>query len=125
MSVETCVKFNGSIDDIRFEVNSAVILETSYPVLVEASDILKQYPGIAIEVQAHSDSTASDLYNLELSERRAAAIKDFLVQQGILPERIIAKGYGESQPRASNETLEGRALNRRVEFKIIDNLVCE
>ncbi|MFQ3230338.1 OmpA family protein [Reinekea sp.] len=125
MTVETCAKFNGSIDDIRFEVNSAVIVETSYPLLIEASENLKQFPEIVIEVQAHSDSTASDSYNLELSERRAGAIKEFLVQQGIDSERIVAKGYGESQPRASNETAEGRALNRRVEFKLIDNLACE
>ena len=123
--LDTCTTFNGSLDDIRFEVNSAIIVETSYPILIEASDSLASYPEIMLEVQAHTDSTASDSYNMELSERRANAIKVYLEQQGIAPERIIAKGYGESLPRATNDTEEGRALNRRVEFKIIDNSVCE
>jgi outer membrane protein OmpA-like peptidoglycan-associated protein len=82
------------------------------------------FPSIELEIQAHTDSTASEEYNLDLSIRRAETIKLFLQGQGIQAEQLIATGFGESQPRATNDTLEGRALNRRVEFKVLSDKSC-
>ncbi|MBU2862592.1 OmpA family protein [Reinekea forsetii] len=122
--IATCATFNGSIDEIRFEVDSDVITKASYPALLEASEALVQFQSIKLEIQAHSDSSASEAYNLDLSERRANAVKAFLVEQGVSEQRLIATGYGESKPRATNDTKEGRALNRRVEFRVIDESAC-
>ncbi len=72
-----------------------------------------------IEIAGHTDSVGSEMYNLRLSEARANAVRDYLIQHGISPDRLIAKGYGESRPIAPNTTREGRAKNRRVEFTVI------
>ena len=78
-----------------------------------------------IEVQAHTDYKGSGEANLKLSEQRALSVKNYLVSQGVSEKRLIAKGYGESQPIADNKTEEGRAKNRRVELKVIKNDVTE
>ncbi len=122
---QTCQIFNGAIDAIQFQVDSADLTPQSETALNETAKQLMAYPAIAIEIQAHTDSTASEEYNLDLSNRRADRIKSYLQEQGIAPERLIAKGFGETQPRATNETEAGRSLNRRVEFKIIDSTICE
>jgi OOP family OmpA-OmpF porin len=77
---------------------------------------LKTNPTLTGEVQGHTDSTASAEYNQELSEARAKAVRDYFIKQGIAPGRIQAVGYGETRPVASNDSPEGRALNRRVEL---------
>ncbi|MFN7014845.1 MAG: OmpA family protein, partial [Bacteroidia bacterium] len=74
---------------------------------------------IKIEISGHTDNVSSDEFNLRLSENRAKAVVEFLVQNGIAKERLTYKGYGKSQPIATNDTEEGRQENRRVEFKII------
>lgn len=71
-----------------------------------------------IEIGGHTDYTGSDAYNQTLSQKRASAVRAYLISQGISAERLTAKGYGEAKPIASNETEEGKAENRRVEFKI-------
>jgi outer membrane protein OmpA-like peptidoglycan-associated protein len=75
---------------------------------------------LRIEVQAHSDNSGDAAYNQYLSEERANSVRDYLIAKGIAPDRIEAKGYGESQPIADNDTREGRAANRRVELKVIE-----
>jgi outer membrane protein OmpA-like peptidoglycan-associated protein len=122
---EVCETFNGTIDDVRFEIDSAVILDSSFPVLNEVAQNLALYPEVIIGIQAHSDSTGTDSYNLDLSNRRALSIKAFFVERGISADRLSVEGYGESLPKATNSTREGRALNRRVEFKTIDTQECE
>lgn len=108
---------------IHFKSGSAEILPESYPILDEAAKILKENPTIIVEVQGHTDSRGSARYNLKLSQRRAEAVVKYLVEKhGIDPKRLIPKGYGESRPIASNATPEGRALNRRVEFKILGEI---
>ena len=77
---------------------------------------MKANPKLTGEVQGHTDSTASAEHNQKLSEARAKAVRDYFIQQGIASERVRAKGYGETQPVASNDTPEGRAKNRRVEL---------
>jgi len=82
---------------------------------------LNDNPNLEIEIGGHTDNIGSVAYNLELSRERAKAVTLYLVSKGIRISRIKFKGYGRSIPIASNETEEGRQLNRRVEFKIIKN----
>ena len=99
---------------VFFDSDQAVIKDTR--ALDEAVAILKANPKLTGEIQGHTDSTASADYNQKLSEARARAVRDYYIRQGIAPERIRAIGFGETRPAASNDTLEGRALNRRVEL---------
>jgi OOP family OmpA-OmpF porin len=85
-------------------------------VLDEAVAIMKANPKITGEVHGHTDSTGSEAHNQRLSEARANAVRDYFIKQGIAPERVRAKGFGETMPVASNDTAEGRAMNRRVEL---------
>jgi OOP family OmpA-OmpF porin len=92
----------------------------SYPALMEAAQIMKDNPDIQVELQGHTDSLGSDAFNQKLSEKRAYAVMNWLVQfGGIDAKRITAKGYGESKPITSNDTDEGRQLNRRTDFVIL------
>lgn len=109
---------------VYFESDKFEIRPEFYPVLDGAvktiNTILSRGSSIAIEVQGHTDNVNTDAYNLKLSEERANAVKNYLVtKHGIESERLITKGYGESKPVASNDTEEGRAKNRRVEFLIL------
>lgn len=81
--------------------------------------MLEMNPTIKIKVQGHTDSIGSEQYNLDLSPKRADAVRDYLIKRGVGADRLIAKGLGESVPIATNDTPEGRAENRRVEFKPI------
>lgn len=105
---------------VYFDFDEATVHPASRPVLEEAARILVENPTIKVEIQGHTDSRGSDKYNLGLSERRARAVVNYLVQElGADGGRLKAKGYGESRPVADNSTDAGRALNRRVEFVII------
>lgn len=109
------------LDQVKFRVDSAEILPTkdSAEVLSAVAAILKEHPELRrIRIEAHTDSTASDLYNIGLSKRRAASVVAWLRGIGIEAERLTSVGLGESQPMATNETPEGRYQNRRVEFHI-------
>ncbi len=89
------------------------------PTLNEIAQTLRAYPSTMIDVYGHTDSTGTEAYNQTLSERRAQAVANYLIAQGISSARIATRGYGELQPIASNETEEGRAANRRVELRIV------
>jgi len=121
---DTCEQFSGAIDAIQFEVDSDQLTIDSETLLIESAKTLKKFLGMKIAIQAHTDSTASDEYNKDLSNRRAGTIKQFFEDQGIAPDRLVAVGFGESQPRATNETEAGRALNRRVEFNVLSETIC-
>jgi outer membrane protein OmpA-like peptidoglycan-associated protein len=82
---------------------------------------LNDYPNTNIEIQGHTDSRGTDEYNMGLSQRRAGAVRDYLVAQGISASRLTTRGFGESAPAYSNDTPEGMAQNRRVEFLITAN----
>ncbi len=120
VKVGTTVTLKG----IYFDFNKATIrFPESQEALQAAYNILKENPTIKVEIQGHTDNVGSDEYNQRLSEQRAWAVVNYLVQQmGVDPARLIAKGYGESMPKAPNDTPEGRALNRRVEFVVIGEL---
>jgi outer membrane protein OmpA-like peptidoglycan-associated protein len=104
---------------VFFEFGKATLRTESYPALAEAAQIMKDNPDIWVEIQGHTDNVGSDKGNLTLSEKRAYAVMNWLVQLGgIDAQRLTARGYGKTQPVASNDTEEGRQLNRRVDFVI-------
>ena len=105
---------------VFFEFGEAELLPVSQRVLRTVADVLVRYPDLQIEVGGHTDAISSDAFNLELSRRRAGAVAAFLIANGIRGERITSVGYGEARPVATNETETGRALNRRVEFVVVD-----
>jgi OOP family OmpA-OmpF porin len=108
--------------NIHFETAKWTILPESLPILDEIGSILIQWPRLRIEIGGHADARGSDAYNLDLSEKRANAVLDYL--NGKFPQitrdQYSAKGYGERVPVASNSTVEGMARNRRVEFKVLN-----
>lgn len=109
--------------DIHFEYNSALIRRSddSYRTIGLVARFLTQNPQIRmVEIHGHTDDRGSDPYNDSLSFRRASAVRRALIDRGISPNRLVAFGHGERQPRASNETIQGRALNRRVEFRVVE-----
>ncbi|MCG8699372.1 MAG: OmpA family protein [Bacteroidales bacterium] len=106
-----------NITSILFETNSATIMEESYDDVRFLAEFLESVPDFKIKIAGHTDSVGNDDYNQKLSERRAASLKRMLVQKhGIESSRIGTLGFGESKPIADNETVHGRALNRRVEI---------
>jgi outer membrane protein OmpA-like peptidoglycan-associated protein len=104
---------------VQFELRKVTIAATSLPLLREIARILRTHPAVRIEVQGHTDGIGDPAANLALSQQRAEAVREFLIAQGIAAERLRARGYGATQPRASNDTPLGRAKNRRVEFVIV------
>jgi outer membrane protein OmpA-like peptidoglycan-associated protein len=113
--------------NILFNVDSAVILPDYFkPVRYETLDriaaILNSCPGTPFEIAGHTDSDASEAYNIDLSQRRVAAVLRALTERGVDTTGFIARGYGESQPIASNATAAGKAQNRRVEFRLLDDV---
>jgi OOP family OmpA-OmpF porin len=105
---------------LGFTFASAVVPETVRMRLDRtAQQLLDEYGSAKIEVAGHTDGAGPEAYNQRLSEERAASVKQFLVERGVPAERISVVGYGESQPRAGNDTVEGRRLNRRVEVKTV------
>jgi outer membrane protein OmpA-like peptidoglycan-associated protein len=105
---------------IFFAFNKAKIKERSYPILNEIAQALKDHPKWKIEIQGHTDDRGSARYNQKLSEKRAFAVYKFLISKGIEPDRMTYIGYGEERPIEDNATEEGRAVNRRVEFHIVN-----
>jgi len=107
------------LHDINFESDSSKLLASSKAELDRVAAGLRGQPTMGLIIEGHTDATGPDAYNLTLSKLRAKAARDYLVSQGIESSRLQAEGYGESRPIASNKTKEGRAENRRVEFKVI------
>ncbi len=105
---------------IYFATAKAKIKTVSYPLLNEVAQAMEDHPKIKVRIEGHTDSRGSDSYNLKLSDARANSVRDYLIRRGVDPDRMIAKGYGESVPIADNRTSAGRSQNRRVEFVIID-----
>lgn len=107
------------LKDIFFEFDKSTLLQQSYFELLRLKTLLEVYPSMHIEIRGHTDNRGSTQYNLRLSESRAQAVVDYLVGKGINPKRLQFKGYGKSLPVDTNDTEEGRANNRRVEFRIL------
>ena len=109
------VTFKG---DVTFDTNSTVVKPGLYSEIDRVAGVLKRYPQTLIRVEGHTDSVGTAEYNMDLSLRRANAVKNLLVQRGVDSSRIQTIGYGESMPVATNDTEAGRQRNRRVEIKI-------
>lgn len=107
---------------ILFASGKATITgKRSFQVLDEVIQVLKDYPSIKkLRIEGHTDSVGNDAFNMRLSQARAEAVQDYLIKEGIDPDRLEAVGYGESRPVASNATAKGRAQNRRTEFNIVE-----
>ena len=105
--------------EVSFDFNSAKIKATFRPPLDKIAEILNRYPRTQIVIVGHTDSVGAEQYNLDLSSRRAIAVADYLVQRGVSLSRIGTEGHGELEPRASNDTADGRAQNRRVEVFVV------
>jgi len=109
------------INDIHFATNSANFDKASLFILDNFVDFLKENPKIKIGIQGHTDNVGDPKFNMELSQKRAQAVRDYLILMGIKQSRIVfTKGFGETKPIATNYTSEGRAKNRRTEFVIVD-----
>lgn len=108
-----------TVVDVLFASGSAEIKSQSYPNLDNMVSILKNKSSMEIEIAGHTDNIGNDQANQALSQRRAEAVKKYLVSHGISESRIVAKGYGESRPVESNDTEEGRAKNRRTEVWVL------
>src|SRR3990172_3160376 len=102
--------------DILFATDSAVLGSDARTSLEQAGQVFAEYPKTAIVIQGHTDSTGGEEHNQSLSERRATAVRNHLIQRGIDAGRMVAIGYGESQPVAGNDTPDGRQMNRRVDI---------
>ncbi len=103
--------------NVLFDLNKAGIRAEARPVLDGIADWLRRHPDVGLLIEGHTDDTGSERWNQELSERRAASAKEYLVSKGVSGNRITTVGKGESDPHVPNDSPENRALNRRVEFK--------
>jgi outer membrane protein OmpA-like peptidoglycan-associated protein len=104
---------------VNFEFNKSILTAKAQTILDRVAASLKKRPDVKVEIAGHCDWVGSDAYNLKLSDRRAASVRAYLISKGVQAENLTSKGYGESMPMATNETDEGRALNRRVELRRI------
>lgn len=109
-----------ALNGVTFEFDQARLRPDAQTILDDASAILRRYPDMKVEVAGHTDSMGSDSYNQKLSERRAAAVREYFVERGIAPAQMSVRGYGEAEPEVSNETEAGRERNRRVELRILN-----
>lgn len=115
---DVIVRVNYAADNIYFATGKYVLLSRSFKGLNEVATILKETPALRLVIDGHTDNVGSDASNQTLSDNRAAAVKAYLVKQGIDESRLISTGYGESKPIADNTTAAGRQKNRRVEMKL-------
>jgi len=104
--------------DVLFDYNSADLRREAQTPLADLAANFSRYPNEQIDIDGHTDSTGTEEANIGLSQRRADAVRDFLVDHGVLVQNVHAYGYGASRPRATNDTPEGRQLNRRVEIHV-------
>jgi outer membrane protein OmpA-like peptidoglycan-associated protein len=107
-----------NMSDVLFDTGSSTLKTGAREKLAKISGIVLAHPGLNLQIEGHTDSVGSDEFNQQLSERRADSVRDFLAQQGLPGSSIAARGYGKTQPVASNDTPEGRQRNRRVEIVV-------
>ena len=115
-----CALFEGAVEGVEFRSGSDELTAEAESVLDGVAATLAEYPGITIAVEAHTDNTGAAEANLQLSRRRAVAVARHLVSRGIEADGLRPRAFGESQPRVSNATPEGRASNRRVELGVVE-----
>ena len=109
----------GMTSATAFDIDSSQIQTGFHSTLEKISVVLNKYGKTELVIVGHTDSTGSDAYNQALSERRASSVENYLLARNVIPQRLSAYGKGESQPLASNQTVEGRLINRRVEIYVV------
>ena len=107
-----------NMSDVLFDTGSSTLKPGAREKLAKISGIVLAHPGLTLQIEGHTDSVGSDDFNQQLSERRADSVRDFLASQGVQPSSMTAKGFGKTQPVASNDNAEGRQRNRRVELVV-------
>jgi outer membrane protein OmpA-like peptidoglycan-associated protein len=105
-----------NMSDVLFDTGSSTLKPGAREKLAKISGIVLAHPGLSLQIEGHTDSVGTDEFNQELSGRRADAVRDYLAQEGVPASSMIAKGFGKTQPVATNDTPEGRQRNRRVEL---------
>jgi outer membrane protein OmpA-like peptidoglycan-associated protein len=120
VDAKTLEVFSRAMNDVRFETSSNRLKQSSQAVLNEVVDIMKANPSYNVRISGHTDSVGNSESNQSLSERRAAAVVNYLVGKGISQTRLSSVGFGETSPIADNNTAEGRRLNRRVELRVVN-----
>ena len=111
------------MSDVLFDTGRYTLKPGAREKLAKISGIVLAHPGLKLEVEGHTDSVGGDDYNQKLSEQRAAAVRDFLVSEGVSSNLVTAKGFGKAQPVASNDTAAGRQRNRRVEMVVSGDII--
>lgn len=115
--------FEKALTGIQFETGKDIIKPISYPILDQVVKAMKENPTYNLAINGHTDNVGDPVKNMELSKKRAAAVKKYLVNKGVEEKRMIENGYGDTIPVADNKTSAGRAKNRRVEFKVIFEII--
>jgi OOP family OmpA-OmpF porin len=110
-----------TLGGVNFAFDSAQLTPESRTVLDSVAAGLAEHPRLRVEMQGHTDSVGSEAYNMSLSQRRADAVRNYVISRGVPAAQVEARGYGESRPVADNRTAEGRARNRRVDMRVLDN----
>lgn len=105
-------------NEVLFDFDSSALRASSRDTLSSLAQNIRKYPDTILDVEGHTDSTGTERYNQQLSERRAATVADYLIDQGVPASSITVWGFGETRPRNSNDTPAGQQLNRRVEIRI-------
>ncbi len=118
ISVVEAAVFDEALYGVEFESGSAIIRKKSYPILDKIFDIMQQRNNLFFEIEGHTDNSGNAKDNMKLSQERSKAVYNYLVKKGVANNRLLPKGYGESQPLVTNNSTENRAKNRRVQFKI-------
>jgi len=107
-----------NMSDVLFDTGSYTLKPGAREKLAKISGIVLAHPGLTLQIEGHTDSVGGDEFNQQLSERRADSVRDFLAEQGVPASSITARGFGKTQPVASNDSPEGRQRNRRVELVV-------
>jgi outer membrane protein OmpA-like peptidoglycan-associated protein len=116
---EEVAKFTGAIKGINFKTGKADIVKSSYPVLDAAMKVIQDYPSLRLKIEGHTDNVGKAEKNQTLSEKRAEAVKTYLVGKGVDEKRLETAGYGDTKPKESNKKPKGRSINRRIEFTVV------
>jgi OOP family OmpA-OmpF porin len=104
---------------VHFATGAWLVLPDSFALLNQVVAVLNDFPKMRISIEGHTDNVGTEAFNMRLSQKRAEAVRSYLTQKGIAPDRLEATGYGPTRPIASNKTAMGRSQNRRTEFRIV------
>ena len=108
-----------TLRNVQFDTGKATLRPESFSALNDLAEVMKMKKKMVIEIAGHTDDVGDDAVNLKLSQARAETVRDYLAGKGISKDRVTAKGYGETKPSSTNQTEDGRQLNRRTEVRII------